>query len=373
MSRLPRPRPSAASRSKNAGKTSPPRKGRALKRAAFTIVLVTCLAVLYSVYWVMMADRTRAAFLDWAANLRSEGYEVRFDSVGLAGFPRHIVLTVIRPVIRAPDDAISWGWETDRAVANIAPWRPGHVNIDAPGNQALVVRLPDRAPLAFRGTAGELVAELDFFRSGLAGVSMRVAGLDLATANRRGSLTIERGQYEASRLFPEQPDHRTPVFDLRLSTAGLGLPDALAMPLGTRVESLEVLASVLGPVPEGPLRQSLEVWRDTGGTVELRRLALVYEPLVVGAHGTLALDGEMQPAGNLTARIEGFFETVDMLRDRGLIRSRDATTAKMVLGVLARPGQNGGRLSLSIPVTLQDRQLFAGPVPLARFPSISWP
>ena len=301
MSRLPQPRRKTASRSEGARQTPLPRRGRALKRAAIAVGTAICLAVLYSVYWGVMADRTRAAYLDWAANLRSEGYEVRFDSVGLAGFPRRIVLTVIRPAIRAPEDAISWGWETDRAVANIAPWRPGYMNIEAPGNQALVVRLPDRAPLAFRGTAGELVAELDFFRSGLASVSMRVAGLDLATANRRGSLTIEKGELEASRLFPEQPDHRTPAFDLRLNMTGVGLPDALAMPLGAHVESLEVLASVLGPVPGGPLRQSLAAWRDAGGTVELRRLGLVYEPLVVGAHGTLALDGELQPAGALTA------------------------------------------------------------------------
>ena len=320
-----------------------------------------------------MADRTRAAFLDWAADRRSEGYEVRFDTVGLDGFPHNIVLTVARPVLSAPNEPFSWGWETDRVVAEAAPWRPGRLNVRAAGNHALVVRLPGRAPQAFRGTAEDVTAELDFARDGLARLSMRIVGLDLATVNRRGSLTIEKGELEASRLFPEQPDHRTPAFDLRLNMTGVGLPDALAMPLGAHVESLEVLASVLGPVPGGPLRQSLAAWRDAGGTMELRRLGLVYEPLVVGAHGTLALDGELQPAGALTARVEGFFETVDVLRDRGIIRSRDATTAKMVLGVLARPGQNGGRLALSIPVTLQDRQLFTGPVPLARLPLISWP
>ncbi len=63
---------------------------------------------------------------------------------------------------------------------------------------------------------------------------------------------------------------------------------------------------------------------------------------------------------------------MDALRKRGLVRSRDAVTAKLVLGALARTPEGGGPPTLNLAITVQDRTLFAGPVPLARFPAIPW-
>jgi hypothetical protein len=91
------------------------------------------------------------------------------------------------------------------------------------------------------------------------------------------------------------------------------------------------------------------------------------------ATGTVALDGRMQPVGAFTARIQGFFEAVEALRARGLIRGRDASMAKLVLGAMARPAPGGGPPVLSLPVTLQDRVLYAGPVALVRLPELRWP
>jgi len=41
------------------------------------------------------------------------------------------------------------------------------------------------------------------------------------------------------------------------------------------------------------------------------------------------------------------------------------------LGVLSKRDPKGGR-SISLPLTLQDGQLFAGPVPLMAVPAIDW-
>ena len=77
--------------------------------------------------------------------------------------------------------------------------------------------------------------------------------------------------------------------------------------------------------------------------------------------------------GAFTARIQGFFDAVDLLREKGLIRSRAATTAKIVLGALSKKSAEGGAATVSLPVTVQDRTLFTGPVPLMRLPPLVWP
>ncbi len=104
----------------------------------------------------------------------------------------------------------------------------------------------------------------------------------------------------------------------------------------------------------------------------MERLAITYGPLSAQATGTVALDGNMQPVGAFTAKIQGFRETVDALQERGLVRGRDAVTAKLVLGALAKTPAGGGPQTLNLAITVQDRTLFAGPVPLARLPAIDW-
>ena len=74
-----------------------------------------------------------------------------------------------------------------------------------------------------------------------------------------------------------------------------------------------------------------------------------------------------------TAKVEGLFAAIDALRDRDMIRSRDAAMAKVMLGVLSRPGEKGGAPSISLPVSIQGQKLFAGPVPLMDVPPIEWP
>jgi hypothetical protein len=87
----------------------------------------------------------------------------------------------------------------------------------------------------------------------------------------------------------------------------------------------------------------------------------------------MALDGDMQPIGALTARIGGFFETIDALRAKGMLGAREAVTAKLVLGVLSKRPAGGGARILTVPLSLQHRTLYAGPVALGRVPRLAWP
>jgi len=118
--------------------------------------------------------------------------------------------------------------------------------------------------------------------------------------------------------------------------------------------------------------QALTQWRDAGGTLEANRIQVGYGPLFLQGNGTLALDGDLQLVGAFSARIQGFFQTVDGLRRGGVIRRPDASMAKVVLGMLSKQPKNGGPATISLPLTLQERALFAGPVRLIKMPEIHW-
>jgi len=85
------------------------------------------------------------------------------------------------------------------------------------------------------------------------------------------------------------------------------------------------------------------------------------------------VDKAMQPIGAMSGQVGGLFETIDRLRDAGQVRSRDATTAKLVLATLARRDAATGRSVIDVPLTLQDRILSIGPVRVLEVPAVTWP
>ena len=145
-----------------------------------------------------------------------------------------------------------------------------------------------------------------------------------------------------------------------------------ALPLGQQVTRVVLDASILGAIPPGPLDAGLARWRDDGGTVEVRHIRLDWGPLSIQGDGTLALDAALQPLGAFSARAQGFFEAIDILRKQGQVDSQAANTARLVLGVMSRPSPGGGAPTIALPVSIQNRTVFAGPVAVARLNPIVW-
>ena len=347
----------------------PPAYLRAIKTGLTAFVAVAVVIIVYVLFWFVMASQLRNGIEGWAEEQRAAGQTARYSRLEIGGFPFLLRATLEEPAMGAES---AWAWEGAQAVVKVRPWNPWRVEVDLAGSHK--VGFGDG--VTYDGTAEELTVEL-----GLGGQWPERAGLTvraLAFERTGGApvLAVRTATIEASRQdFPEDqpPGHETVVFDLSLRTTGLRTPADWGLPLGRDVSALVLKAAMKGATPPGTLLESLAKWRDDGGTVEVRHLSLDYGPLVLRGNGTLALDAAMQPIGSFTAKIRGFFETINVLRRNGIVRSRDAVTAKLVLGILAKKPAGGGPATFSLPLTLQEQTLYAGPVPIATIPPIEWP
>jgi hypothetical protein len=73
----------------------------------------------------------------------------------------------------------------------------------------------------------------------------------------------------------------------------------------------------------------------------------------------------------MTTRIQGYEAALDRLAADRAIPAHTAATAKIVLQALARSGSEGVP-TLVAPLSIQDRMLSVGPVPLLRLPPLHW-
>lgn len=342
---------------------------KAVRWAIAGAVLAAVCAALYVVYWFTMALQLRSGIAEWAAARRAEGVAVAYQGPELSGFPFRVRARLENPAMKADAVPAPWRWQGTRAYVELRPWNFSRLTVRLPGRHEFRMT-HDGRETAVDATAKAFAADLDF-ASGRA-VAAEVTGEGIvATGNREfaGAL-IERLAATVKMPVLRAADHQTATVAFDLAVERARLPDRVEAALGRDVARLAVAGQVLGAVPKGPPKAALAAWRDAGGTVKIDRAATDYGPLAMKGDGTLALDKAMQPIGAFTANIEGLFETIDRLREKGLIRGRDSVTAKVILGAFMR--KDGGRHALNVAVTVQDRKVFVGPVALMSLPEIQW-
>ncbi len=339
------------------------------RRAAALALAV--LALLYGAGWFHLSARFGQAVAAWLDAQQAQGVAIARAGIARGGFPLRLEARVLAPKVDFAAGGKTWTWTPDRAVFSAAPWALDRVRLDLSGAHALASAASDGARFAAR--ADELA--VDATLRGARAVALDLAGVRIEISGAGETLGVARvdARWRLADVAPA--DHMGESQSFALAAEGLRPPERARLPLGPTIAHLKISGRVMGELTSirpgmGP--GALGTWRDGGGTVELSDLAARYGALAATGEGTIALDGEMQPVAALTARIEGFSETLDALRATGAIRPRDAATAKLVLGALATR-QADGRLRLSVPLTVQDGALFAGPVALLRVPPIPWP
>lgn len=349
-----------------------PSSGSFQRMASVAAAVLALVLLAYAAWWGFTALHLRAGVLDWMAARQAEGYRVAYSRIGVGGFPTTTTVTVKAPTIAAPDGrALSWSWVGRKAVIELDPFRPDAVAVRLLGDEIVSINI-DGKLRTYRGVAEELALRLRG-RSGPGGGALTVRNLAMAAEEPGDAIEIAdlRASAEPSR------QSSTPAGDeayaVAMEAAGVRLPQQFDLPLGALVSHLSAQATVAGAFSRaGDLPAALARWRASGGTAEVSHLGLRYGPLVVDGSGTASLDAEMQPVGTFMVRLEGFQQTLSALAGRGLVDEQAVARAKLALSLLSRPGA-GGAPSLSVPVSLHDRRLSVGPLPLMVVPPIEWP
>ncbi len=317
-------------------------------------------------YWFWAADRVEAAIAEWTEAQRARGYEIAYRGPELSGFPIRLAVAISEPRVAAPR---GWRWSGASIAGQAAFWEPLTLHLDLPRNQILSAEWRGhRRELALSAAAARGLVHLD--RGGwLEAATVEMERVVLTEASG-GATRAEALQFQLTRRPPALEGTQDWTLLLSGEMLGIALPEVVTSPLGQRVERIAFDATVTGPIPGivpiGDPAQALARWRDSGGLVELRDLALTWGPLEVTVSGTATLDRQLRPQGAFTARFRGLPKTVDAFVARNLIEPGVAFALKLTAMTLASGNDGDGRPAVELPVTLQNGLFYLGPVALFR-------
>lgn len=339
---------------------------RASLGLALAALLVLAAAGGYAWWWFRLADGIRDGIARWADERRADGWRVSYGVIETGGFPGPVRIRLDTPRVTLPDGL---DWQTAELRGRVAPWAPLRVHVDGPGHHELALPAATALQADFEAATAEVLlapsGRLDHLRINLGGGTGRVVGGE--------TFRVDAARLDLDPIaVPADADHSTTTLTVDIVAEGILLPETVKPALGPRVGVATLAARLQGRVPPEPAMTAATLWRDDGGTVEIDRLAVEWGPLQMAADGTFALDRTLQPMVAMSTSIRGFNETVDALTTAGVVKRKDAGTAKMVLGLLAKTPANGGAPAIEVPLTIQDGVLSLGPAALAKVPPIPW-
>ena len=336
----------------------------------------TVLAGGYFGFWFHMGTVAKDELLAWEAQKKREGFRIGHGKLYIDGFPFEVRLNLPSPSVTAPEVVGGWRWSGDKVEVSASPADFSEISAALVGSHDFV--LPEAYGRKHLTVSGETAqATVAMGRDG------KPQTLDVTLTNGAVTGLFNGGVTQVRSFWLSFAYAGTGLEDtragdvsaaLKVEARGLSMPPEAARIIGPQLESLDLEAFVKGPVYENlALPLALRKWRFEGGTVEVARLDIVWPPLRMDAAGEMALDDDLQPMGSLNANYQGFFNAVDGLTRKGIIKRGDAITAKAVLGLMSKPLKPGGPPVLIMPMTLDDQQkLYVGPVPLLRLPPIPW-
>jgi hypothetical protein len=331
------------------------------------------LAGAYAGYWFILAGALEHGALAWIEDRQRQGDDIRHSSPTRRGFPGRVEIVLPKPAFTVQAASRTIAAAGARAVLSVDPLAPQRLTLSLQGEQT--VELSGlRRPLHYVGEAEQFDLEVGL-RLALRDWSvvalptpatLTVRSLTMIDDRTGDHFAVAALDAVASRL-PEAAAGR----HYTLAAGDVTLPASLDFPFGGVLTRTVVDLVVSGSLPAVPTGDDIIVWREAGGVIDVRQFELATGPIRLEGEGTLALDSSGQPIGAMTIEITGYHAALDTLIVRGIIAVTTGLRLKQIFAVLAGGSVNPNK-SVRIPLTLQERVLSAGPIPLIELPFVAW-
>jgi len=329
-----------------------------MKRALMLLVLaVVALAGL----WVAGAAMTKQLTTAWLDARATEGWLVEYDGLTTRGFPTRFTTNLRN--LQLADPETGWAWSAPRFTLEQTPFRPDRITAIWPQDQTLSSPF-ERLEI----TATAITADLDVQPA--ADMALDAAHLifrDLAISSSAGWATaLDLGTLDVTHLGDA-------AYDLVFVASDLTPTDAVA----TRLNP----AGLLPPVMDGLRYEAqmqftrpwdlfaIEATRPQIVRLELTELRATWGELLLRTSGSLDVDAQGIPTGELALRAENWRQMVEMAENAGVLPGPMRGTLEGMLGILA--GLSGRDTDIDATLGFANGRVFLGPLPLGPAPRLT--
>ncbi len=354
------------------------------RKFLISFFVIGFVAVIYTIFWFSMAIYLENIIEDWKSHQTDKGVKLSYSKMKITGFPVNFRIRLNDLQLQIPFGTSDyqkpvrkkeWIWQGKRVVVSLRPWDFNTIKLDLSGSNRVIFKNKEVIYNFVIETKLINIETKIFFDTLPKKFKIKVEEMKISEKIKKVDISMEAAFFSTDALLTEEPGvsstekNQNRVYKIELK--GIYLPKELKWPIDNYVEKILMelkISKKLNPILS---LQHLMEWRDAGGIIDIDSFEGIVGSLKTSAKGTLALDQNLQPLLAMSAKFEGIIPFIDRLNKTGFIRSNTAILAKVIFGGISKRLQNG-RLSVGLPLSIQNRKLSVGPVTLMTLPSINW-
>lgn len=150
-----------------------------------------------------------------------------------------------------------------------------------------------------------------------------------------------------------------PSLEGHLEISGVKLNGLLEYPLTSEIKRVYAKATLMGSIPlQDSFLLGTETWLQNGGFVDIPRLVVNWQPLLLVGRGTLNFNEELQPRLSLATSSKAMLNLLDDLQKNKFLDRKGVFVANILLNSKAfKLHEEDKHLTLTTPISYQDNKL----------------
>ncbi len=323
-------------------------------------ILVALVLAVPTGLWFAGAATTRHLASGWLDGRAADGWLVEYDGLATSGFPSRFTTDITG--LQLADPETGWAWIAPRFTLEQTLFRADRITAIWPQTQTLASPF-ERLDITAAGITAELDVQsganmaLDASRTVMDDVAIS-SSAGWTTALDSGTLNVTHGG--------------DAVYQVLFSASGLNPPDHIATLLNPAGLLPAVMDGLLYDAQMQFTRQwdlsAIETTRPQISRLDLTELRAVWGELLLRASGSLEVDAQGIPTGDIAVRAENWRQMVEMAQNAGVLPERMRGTVEGMLGIIA--GMSGRDSDIDATLRFAGGRVFLGPLPLGAAPRL---
>lgn len=329
-----------------------------MKRLTFIVIAA---ALLWSGYWLWMANAQKSGIAAWFDYRRSIGMEAEYSDLQVLGFPNRLDTTVTEPRLGNPRNGIFWEapflqlFRLSYDASHLIMVLPDRQSYTTPRQTATIYSTDMRASLELADVARWEPERLIVVGEGLDIASD--ANWDLGADVVQVSLELMEDTDASYRLALDARGIEGTLPGFEISGANDQQPG---------IERLTADVEVVLTEPLG--RKTLEVARPQPMLIRLNLAEAVWADINLAAAGQLEITPSGTPVGLLTVKVRNWRDMLEKEREAGRLAREMLDRIDFTMTLIS--GLSGDPTTLDLPFEFIDGRIWLGPMMLGNAPRI---
>lgn len=324
-------------------------------------------SIIYTIWWFFLAKNIETQISQFQIG-ETDG-PLTIKNYAVSGYPIDLMATVTNPSFTTSTLEI----ETQKATASALPFQPQNIQwrIEEPTKLQFSAQGRDSTRASFKSASGSVHYDVTY-----GGVDAVEAYLDdlsvkLPIVNRvLQPISLFAPKAHLSYKHTPNNDKTAEIYGLELSHAELTGMSAYGLTGG--VDRFSLYLSPKGTIATPLSSRNLAIWRNDGGNLQIEDLTLSWGTIKFQSTGTLRLDQNLQPVGQIKGDLYGYDDLLKSLYKAEILNKQQLNLTRNAFKFLAKTDAQTQQKYIPLQIILQDRQLKLGSITIATLPEIIW-